>query len=227
MNKTALITGANRGLGLGLAEVLAMRGWTVLMAARNLAEAEAACAPLLAKGLQVSPLQLDVTRDADVAALAANLPVVDVLVNNAGVAAAWDGLVNASIDDVRASFETNALGPFRLSQLFGPAMASRGWGRIVNVSSGMGGLSDMGPGAPAYRISKTALNAVTKVSAEELKGSGVLVNAVCPGWVQTRMGGANATRTLAEGVSSILWAVDVHDGGPSGGFYRDGVSIAW
>jgi NAD(P)-dependent dehydrogenase (short-subunit alcohol dehydrogenase family) len=224
MQRTALVTGANRGLGLGVATAMASRDWTVWLGARTLADAEAACAELTG---DVRPLKLDVTDEADFAALAALGLSVDVLVNNAGLAAAWDGLDNARPEDMQASFATNALGPFRLTQMLAPGMRARGWGRVVNVSSGMGGIAEMGPGAPAYRVSKAALNAVTKVCAEELRGSDVLVNAVCPGWVQTRMGGANATRTVAQGVASILWAVDVPDGGPSGGFFRDGVALAW
>lgn len=227
MKRSVLITGANRGLGLGVATVLAGRGWQVHLAARHAADAEAAASHLRQTGADAQALQLDVTSQADLDALAGSGLHIDVLVNNAGVAAAWNGLADAAPAEVLSSFQTNALGAYSLIQMIAPAMASRGWGRIVNVSSGMGGLTGMGPGAPAYRISKTALNAVTRVAAEELKGSGILVNAVCPGWVATRMGGDNAPRTLDEGVSSILWAVDLNDGGPTGGFFRDGVPLDW
>jgi NAD(P)-dependent dehydrogenase (short-subunit alcohol dehydrogenase family) len=227
MTRRALITGANRGLGLGLATVLAARGWDVHLGARRLADAEAAAGPLRDQGHTVHPLQLDVTFDADIERLATRDLAIDVLVNNAGVAAAWNGLADASSDEVLTSFMTNALGPFRLIQRLAPGMARRGWGRVVNVSSGMGGLTEMGAGAPAYRISKTALNGVTKVCAQELAGTGVLVNAVCPGWVATRMGGENAPRSVADGVASILWGVDLPDDGPTGGFFRDGMALAW
>lgn len=227
MSKTALITGANRGLGHGLALVLAKRGWTILVGARHLSDAQHVVDDIIAQGGHARALELDVSNPAHIGALAKDLPSVDVLINNAGVAAAWDGLHNAKVDDVRTSFEINALGPFQLIQLFAPQMRERGWGRIVNVSSGMGGLTEMGAGAPAYRVSKAALNAVTKFAAEDLKGSGVLVNSVCPGWVATRMGGEGAPRTIAQGVASILFAVDVSDGGPSGGFFRDGKMLAW
>jgi NAD(P)-dependent dehydrogenase (short-subunit alcohol dehydrogenase family) len=225
MARTVLITGANRGLGFNLASVLARRGWTIYIGARQLSDAVDAAETLA--GHDVHPLQLDVTNEADLAAVAAlNLPI-DVLINNAGVAAAWNGLADAPSSELLDSFMTNALGPFRLTQMLAPAMAARGWGRVVNVSSGMGGITEMGAGAPAYRISKAALNAVTKVAAEELKGSGVLVNAVCPGWIATRMGGENAPRSVADGVASVLWAIDQADDGATGKFLRDGVELAW
>ena len=227
MKRSVLITGANRGLGLGVATALAGRGWLVHLAARHAADAGEAASRLRETGLDVTPLQLDVTSRADLDALAASGLTVDVLVNNAGVAAAWNGLAEASADEVLSSFQTNALGAYSLTRILAPGMLQRGWGRIVNVSSGMGALTEMGAGAPAYRISKTALNAVTRVAAEELKGRGVLVNAVCPGWVATRMGGENAPRTLDQGVASILWAVDLDDSGPNGGFFRDGVRLDW
>lgn len=227
MSKTALITGANRGLGEGVAYELAKRGWTVLVCARRELDAQIVVDAIIAQGGKARAIELDVSNAAHIETLSSNLPKVDVLINNAGVAAAWDGLHNAKADDVRTSFNTNALGPFQLIQLFAPQMRERGWGRIVNVSSGMGGLTEMGGGAPAYRISKAALNAVTKFASEDLKDTGILVNSVCPGWVATRMGGQSAPRTIAQGVASILFAVDILDNGPTGGFFRDGHVLAW
>ncbi|MEO5666852.1 MAG: SDR family NAD(P)-dependent oxidoreductase, partial [Bdellovibrionota bacterium] len=108
-----------------------------------------------------------------------------------------------------------------------PFLKRNGGGRIVNVSSGMGQLSEMGPGTPAYRISKTALNSLTAILGAELKKDGILVNSVCPGWVKTDMGGAGASRELSEGVASILWAAEIPDSGPTGGYFRDGKPLEW
>jgi NAD(P)-dependent dehydrogenase (short-subunit alcohol dehydrogenase family) len=106
-------------------------------------------------------------------------------------------------------------------------MNRNGYGRIVNVSSGQGQLSDMGVGTPAYRVSKTALNALTRTLAAELKGSGILVNSMCPGWVRTDMGGAGAPRTVEQGADTAVWLATLPDDGPSGGFFRDRRPIPW
>ncbi len=152
---------------------------------------------------------------------------VDALVNNAGVHYdTWQGALDADWPIVREAFETNLFGAWRMAQAFAPLMREAGWGRIVNVSSGAGSLASMGAGTPAYATSKAALNALTRVLAGELKGSGVLVNAVCPGWVATDMGGVGG-RPVALGAASVIWAVDLPDDGPTGGFFRDGRPVAW
>jgi NAD(P)-dependent dehydrogenase (short-subunit alcohol dehydrogenase family) len=106
-------------------------------------------------------------------------------------------------------------------------MRRNGYGRIVNVSTGLASLEDMGGGSPGYRVSKTALNVLTRILASELRGSGILVNAVNPGWVQTDMGGAGATRTVEEGAEALVWAVTLPNNGPNGGFFRDREPVAW
>ena len=142
--------------------------------------------------------------------------------NNAGIIASGE-----EVDRLREAFETNTLGAYRTIQALARGMRERGYGRIVNVSSGMGQLSDMGGGNPAYRISKTALNAVTRIFANELADTGVLVNSVCPGWVKTDMGGAGAQLEVEEGVETIVWAATLPDGGPTGGFFRNKQPIPW
>jgi NAD(P)-dependent dehydrogenase (short-subunit alcohol dehydrogenase family) len=159
--------------------------------------------------------------------LAAMLGRVDVLVNNAGVHYdTWQRATTADWQIVRAAFETNVFGAWRMAQAFAPMMRDAGWGRIVNVSSGAGSLASMDAGTPAYSTSKAALNALTRVLAAELRGTGVLVNAVCPGWVATDMGGAGG-RPVAEGAASVLWAVELPNDGPTGGFFRNGEPLPW
>jgi NAD(P)-dependent dehydrogenase (short-subunit alcohol dehydrogenase family) len=131
----------------------------------------------------------------------------------------------ASAAGLRAVLATNLIGPFLLCQMLIPLMQGRG--RVVNVSSGMGQLSEMGAGFPAYRISKAGLNALTRIFARELEGSGVKVNAACPGWVRTDMGGAGAARSVEQGVATTIWLATLPDDGPSGGLFRDKKPIPW
>jgi NAD(P)-dependent dehydrogenase (short-subunit alcohol dehydrogenase family) len=156
---------------------------------------------------------------------------LDVLVNNAGIfpdPAPWDGsssVFDADMESVKAGFETNTLGPLRLCQTLIPLMEEQG--RVVNVSSGMGQLSEMNGCCPAYRLSKTALNAVTRIFYDELKDTGIKVNSVCPGWVRTEMGGEEAPLSIEEGAKGIVWAATLPADGPSGGFFRHGEVIPW
>ena len=222
--RVALVTGANRGIGLEVCRVLGQRGWRVFLGARDYEKGAAAARRL---GGDVSPVALDVNDPDAPHRLAAAIGQVDVLINNAGVHYdTWETALGADWRIVREAFETNLFGAWRMAQTFAPEMRARGWGRIVNVSSGAGSLSGMGAGTPAYATSKAALNALTRVLAGELSGSGVLVNAVCPGWVATDMGGAGG-RPVEDGAMSVLWAVDLPDDGPTGGFTRDGQPIAW
>src|SRR5579862_702327 len=219
--RTALVTGANRGLGFETARQLGRLGYRVVAAGRDPAKAERAAETLRAEGLDVVAFGLDVTSDADAAQLA-ELGPVDALVNNAGIIAS-----GTEPDRLREGFETNTLGAYRTIRALAPGMRERSYGRIVNVSSGMGQLSDMGGGNPAYRVSKAGLNALTRIFANELAGTGVLVNSVCPGWVRTDMGGPSAPRTVEEGVETIVWAATLPDDGPSGGFFRNKQPIPW
>jgi NAD(P)-dependent dehydrogenase (short-subunit alcohol dehydrogenase family) len=127
---------------------------------------------------------------------------------------------------VQEALDTNLLGAWRTVQACLPLLRESPHGRIVNVSSGAGSLADMGGGAPAYRVSKAALNALTRILATELREDGILVNSVCPGWVATDMGGPGG-RPVEEGAASVLWAVLLPDDGPTGGFFRDGRRVDW
>lgn len=227
----AVVTGANRGLGFATARALAERGHRVVLTARDAEKSAAAAAALADRGLEVHPMVCDVASDASVEALVERLLAdfgrVDVLVNNAG-AIFEQGYPTLAVDaaTILRAVDTNALGAWRLGRLLVPVMNRRGYGRVVNLSSGMGALSDMGDGYPAYRISKTALHAVTVLLAGEA-AAGVLVNVVCPGWVRTDMGGSGATRSVEEGIAGVLWAATLPAGGPSGGFFRDGKRVEW
>jgi NAD(P)-dependent dehydrogenase (short-subunit alcohol dehydrogenase family) len=228
--RTVLITGASRGLGFETARQLGRLGYRVVTTGRDAARAEDAAAALRAKGLDVVSFQLDVA-SAESCARLGEVGEVDVLVNNAGFVAesrepSRSALVVAP-ERLTEAFATNTLGAYRVTQALAPGMRDRGYGRIVNVSSGMGQLSDMGGGNPAYRLSKSALNALTRIFAAELAGTGVLVNSVCPGWVRTDMGGPSARLSVEEGVETIVWAATLPEDGPTGGFFRYKQPIPW
>lgn len=233
----ALITGASRGLGRAVADKLAREGFRVLLVGRKAVELDLAAAELIAHGRSAHTFVADVNNPADVAALAnwvqQEFGQLDVLVNNAGVFLephdfsnpAGGSALAVDPDDVLATFAINALAPLRLVQALAPRLSDGA--RIVNVSSGMGQLADMGGLWPGYRMSKTALNALTRILAAELAPRGIKVNAVCPGWCRTDMGGEGADRTPEQGAASIAWAAMLPDDGPSGGFFRDGQALEW
>ena len=233
--RVALVTGANRGIGLEIARQLARLGLSVALGARDVEKGRAAAAALKAQGLEVAVVALDVTEDAGpsraVAEVAHMFGACDVLVNNGAVlldAGGFEGsLLDLSADVARRTFETNVIGPLRMIQAVVPGMRERGYGRIVNLSSGAGQLADMGSGFPAYRMSKAALNALTRITAAELKGTNIKVNAVCPGWVKTDMGGPDAERSVEEGADTPVWLATLPDDGPTSGFFRDRKPIPW
>jgi NAD(P)-dependent dehydrogenase (short-subunit alcohol dehydrogenase family) len=204
---------------------LGRRGYTVLLGARDSARGTRAARQL--GGGPISPVVLDVADPASVRAAADGLDRLDVLVNNAAILYdTWQRGIDADLDQVREAFDTNLLGAWRVAQAVLPLLRASPAARIVNVSSGAGALTDMGGGTPAYRTSKAALNALTRILAAELRGDRILVNAVCPGWVATDMGGAGG-RPVADGAAGIVWAATLPDDGPTGGFFRDGRPIDW
>ena len=227
--RVAVVTGANRGIGREIARQLAQRpGLTVVLTARDEKKGKAAARDL---GTEFHPL--DVASERSIAALAGFLGKTwsrcDVLVNNAGILADPRGsrILDSKIETHRETLETNLLGPLMLAQALVPLMRKNRYGRIVNVSSAMGQLSDMGTGSPAYRISKTALNALTVILAAELSGSGILVNTMSPGWVRTDMGGSGAPRSVEQGADTAVWLATLPDNGPTGGFFKDRKPIPW
>lgn len=221
----ALVTGANRGIGREVARRLAVEGHTVHLTARS-GKAAADAADAIG-GPDVRPLRLDVTSAEDVEAAARDIGALDVLVNNAAITYdTWQRATNADLDVVREAAETNLYGPWRLTRALLPQLRASEHPRVVNVSSEAASLTSMGGGTPAYSTSKVALNALTRMFAAELRSDGILVNAVCPGWVATDMGGPGG-RPVEEGAASVLWAVNLPDDGPTGGFFRDGRPLPW
>lgn len=233
MTKTAIITGANRGIGFGVAQALAEQGYQVFMLGRNQEQISQAASQIP----HAEAFVVDVSNTASVKAVAAQISQridhLDVLINNAGVIIETEGfgqpinLDNVDPELVLETLNINTVGALRMTQAFMPLLAKAPAPRIVNVSSGMGALTDMGGGYPAYRLSKTALNALTTFTAADVKNPNLKVNSVCPGWVRTDMGGQQAERSVDEAVPGILWAAQLDADGPTGGFFRDGVRLAW
>jgi NAD(P)-dependent dehydrogenase (short-subunit alcohol dehydrogenase family) len=229
--RTALVTGANRGIGREVCRQLAAKGLRVVLTARDGAKAEAAAQALRGEG-DVTAAVLDVADSRSVRTLAAGLASrgvqIDVLVNNAGVLVGENtGVLDLPIDELRATLETNVIGALEVSQAFIPGMAERRFGRVVNVSSEAGQLASMGTYAPAYSLSKSALNALTRQLAAATRGQGVLVNSACPGWVRTDMGGPAAPRSVEQGADTIVWLATLPNSGPTGGFFSERHAIEW
>jgi NAD(P)-dependent dehydrogenase (short-subunit alcohol dehydrogenase family) len=231
-SRVALVTGANRGLGLETSRQLLEKGVVVVLAGRDLAALDEAAGRLGVDEQGAMTVRMDVT-DAESITRARRDVLerfgrVDILVNNAAVLVAEDGdVLEISSDDYRRSLDTNVFGVIEVCRAFVPDMARAGYGRVVNVSSGAGQLAAMTTYAPAYSMSKAALNAFTRLLAHTYQDEGVLVNAVDPGWVRTDMGGPSAPRSLPEGADSIVWLATLRDDGPTGGFFRDRRQITW
>ncbi len=230
--KTAIVTGANRGLGLEIARQLVREGVRVVMGSRDPVKGERACAGLKAGELAVShALDVSDTRSVRrfVAFVEKNFGPPAILVNNAG---AYPEPREARVTDTKTSvwretFETNLFGAVRMCREVVPLMQRVAYGRVVNMSSGLGQLSKMGEGSPAYRVSKAALNALTVTLAAEVKGQGILVNSMSPGWVRTDMGGEEAPRGVDEGADTAVWLALLPSSGPTGQFFRDRKPIPW
>jgi len=230
--RVAVVTGANRGLGRAIAAALAERDLHVIITARDAQAAGAASEELNKKGLVTSAHQLDVTDPASVARCFADVGIqhgrLDVLVNNAAVAVDRHQLATSpDFERVRATMETNLMGAWRCAAAAIPEMRANDYGRIVNITSHLGSISTMADTSMAYRISKAGLNALTRILAAELQGTNILVNAVSPGKVNTRMGAAKADRIPEQAVDTLVWLATLPNNDPTGGLFHDREPLPW
>jgi NAD(P)-dependent dehydrogenase (short-subunit alcohol dehydrogenase family) len=224
--RVAVVTGANRGIGLEVCRQLSEAGFVVVLGSRDAERGR-----LAAESIGVIARTIDVSDDRSVTDAAAwigeELGRCDALVNNAAILYdTWGRAARANLDEVREALETNLFGAWRTTLALLPLLKASPSGRIVNVSSESGSLASMGAGTPAYHVSKAALNALTRTLAGELRGDRILVNAICPGWTATDMGGSGG-RPVRDGAASVIWGVMLPDDGPTGGFFRDGRPLAW
>lgn len=229
MTKVALVTGAYKGIGLEVVKEMSDKGYKVLLTSRKKSEGEKAANDLKAQGHDVSYKYLDINDTESLDTLVRDIDKefgqLDVLINNGAIL--LDKEKRADKAMLMDTFETNVVGAYLLTEKFFPLLKKSDAARVVNVSSGMGQLSVMSSDYPSYRISKTALNAVTRIFAALGSKHHILVNSVCPGWVKTDMGGDSAPRSLQEGAQGIVWAATLPNEGPTGGFFRDGKSLPW
>ncbi len=227
----AVVTGANRGIGLEVCRQLAEKGCRVVLTSRDAEKGKAAAKQLGQKGLEVSYCTCDVTKEDSIKKLAQYVGKefgrADILVNNAAIYIDKGGVLDVPTDVYRDTMETNTLGPLRMCKAFIPMMVKNGYGRVVNVSSESGQFESLAGYTPAYAVSKAALNALTVMLAGAVGGNDILINAGSPGWVRTRMGGPSAPGSVEEGADTIVWLATLPAGGASGGFFRDRKRIPW
>ncbi|MEK7431687.1 MAG: SDR family oxidoreductase [Cyanobacteriota bacterium] len=229
---TALVTGSNKGIGFEIVRQLAKKGIEVILSSRDEKRGLEACDILNKEGLKVDYHQLEVTDEKSIDEMSSFIEKkygrLDILVNNAGIMSDSGSVFkNNNIENIKQTMETNVYGPLLIVQKLLPLMKKNNYGRIVNVSSGMGQLSDMNGGYTGYRLSKVSLNALTKIMAYELKDTNILVNTMCPGWVKTDMGGQNASLTTEEGADTAVWLSMLDDKTHSGKFFRNRKEISW
>jgi NAD(P)-dependent dehydrogenase (short-subunit alcohol dehydrogenase family) len=230
--KIAIVTGANRGIGFETCRQLSQQGIRTILTSRDETKGQAAVRNLREERGEIIYHQLDVTDLGSISRLRSfvdeNFDQLDILVNNAGVFLdRGTSVLDLPLEILRETMEVNFIGALNMCQTFVPLMRSQGFGRIVNVSSGMGSLNNMGGHSAAYKLSKAAMNALTCIMADELKEDNILVNTMAPGWVRTDMGGPSAPRSLAQGADTIIWLATLPDDGPTGGFFEDRQLIPW
>ena len=232
LQKTALVTGGNRGIGLEVCRQLAAAGIRVICSGRNLEKTQSAGAGIGQNQDNIIPICLDVNEIDSMPEVVKSIwdshGPIDILVNNAGILIDADRTAaKADLALIRQTLETNLFGAMALTNVLLPMMKARNYGRIVNVSSRMGAFSHMDSNAPGYRISKVALNAFTSMIAAQVRDYNILVNTMSPGWVRTAMGGENAERSVEQGADTITWLAQLPDGADSGKFFGERSEIDW
>ena len=230
-DRIALVTGANKGIGFEIARQLAEKGFHVFVGARKVLDGQQAAATIAKSGGSAEFVEIDVSDRGSIekaaGAVASKVDHLDVLVNNAGIMQDSADITGVDDQTLLTTLTTNTLGPLRVTQAFLPLLLKGARGTVVNLSSGLGQLNDMGDTYPAYSISKTALNAVTRQFAAALRDRGITVNSVCPGWVKTDMGGPNAQRTVQQGADTVTWLATEAPRDVTGQFLRDRKTIPW
>lgn len=230
--KVAIVTGGNRGIGFETCRQLSRNGIQVILTSRDEKKGLQAADSLRSEGFEVGYYPLDVTDSDSISELKtyalSNHHAVDILVNNAGIYIDRGmSVFEVPINLIQETMKTNFYAPLNLCRAFVPRMQENGYGRVVNVSSSMGSITSMGGGSAAYKLSKTALNALTRIMAGEVNDEEIKINTMSPGWVRTDMGGAGAPRSLVEGADTIVWLATLPGDGPSGGFFLDRKPTAW
>jgi NAD(P)-dependent dehydrogenase (short-subunit alcohol dehydrogenase family) len=228
----ALVTGGNRGIGFEVCRQLAKLGYAVVLGSRDFRKAELAAKEIDPEGERITPCHIEIDNSVNVAALGnwirERFGRLDALVNNASTPPdRWATAGNADLSTVAEALDVNVFGTWRVTQALLPLLRSSPRPRVVNVSSEGGSISLMSGGRPAYSVSKAALNALTRMLAGELYRDGILVNAVCPGWTSDDNGARGGGRSYALGAASVVWAVTLPNGGPTGTFTRDGRELPW
>jgi NAD(P)-dependent dehydrogenase (short-subunit alcohol dehydrogenase family) len=228
----AMVTGGNRGIGFEVCRQLAGLGYAVVLGSRDFRKAELAAKEIDPEGERITPCHIEIDNSVNVAALGnwirERFGRLDALVNNASTPPdRWATAGNADLSTVAEALDVNVFGTWRVTQALLPLLRSSPRPRVVNVSSEGGSISLMSGGRPAYSVSKAALNALTRLLAGELYRDGILVNAVCPGWTSDDAGARGGGRSYAQGAASVVWAVTLPNGGPTGTFTRDGRELPW
>ena len=238
--RVALVTGANRGIGYVISRRLGEQSITVILGARDPNKGAEACSRLQGQGLDVHFELLDMSDEKSIKAAIGSIRKqfgrLDILVNNAGIMIdGEEDAQNVGQETIQMTMQTNVMGPLMLCQACIPLMKTGGYGRIVNMASTLGSLTEMadprsmyaGVRTPAYRFSKAGLNCITTLLAKEVRDDNILINSACPGWVRTDMGGDQAPLTPEQGADTPVWLATLPDGGPTGGFYRERTLIPW
>ncbi|MDJ0898587.1 MAG: SDR family NAD(P)-dependent oxidoreductase [Xenococcus sp. MO_188.B8] len=230
-DKIALVTGGNRGIGFAIAQGLLQKGYQVIITSRSLAKAQEAAKKLQPLGKVIS-IELAVADDNSIeqAVVTINQEInrLDVLINNAGIYPDRDvNILTISRKLLDSTLNTNTFGAIRMVQVLLPLLEKSQDARVINISSGYGQINGLSADVPSYCLSKLALNGATIMLADALSSKGIVVNAVCPGWVRTDMGGESAPRSPEQGADTAIWLATEASGSETGKFWRDRTEISY